>query len=513
MSMGGLSDEHLKKLLARHSKAELAEWIVERSANDEDLRRALIGLVAPRADTPTLVSELKRIITKAWQRTRTHREPWTLARPIAAELEPVPPALDQLIGRGQAMAAEKVARRFVEAADKGLAHIDDSYGCLLPLCHEVVTLWGKAWAKIEPRDVTELAQIVYDGVRENGYAVRDHMIRDFAEALGREGLLALKAMLLAEHQATLADKALNDWHRREPPRHLTNIADALGDVDMYIDVQRQCGLLDRYALPIARRLLDAGRAAEALAYIDRADPDRSFFLDEKDDWTTLRVKILQALGRDGEARDTLWQAFGRTLNTTALDHLLALTPANNQPTLMDRAIAAAEAYPDKLTAATFLLGRGLVGRAAAIIDEYPDQFDGRDYSKLLPLAEALEHDYPAAAWVLYRSLLLGILEEKRSKAYHHAAEYLAIAGELTDRAGMHERHQALLAQLQSEHGRKYGFWRLVRTSSGALLTAGSSTSNPRVADVGTRRGRRTGWYVATTQRPSPTGANPSPPSP
>jgi hypothetical protein len=355
-----------------------------------------------------------------------------------------------------------VLRRFVEAAEKGFDHVDDSYGYLGPLCQEAVTLWGKAWAKIEPRDPATLAKLVYDGVRDNGYAIRDHMIRDFAEALGRDGLMMLKEMFIAEHQANLTRKGMDDWERHEPLRHLTDVADALGDVDMYIDAQRQCGVEDVYALPIARRLLDAGRAVEALEYLDRADPNRSHFQDEKDDYTTLRCKILQSLGRDGEARDTLWQEFRRGLSTASLDRLLALTPKDKQQAIIDEAIAVAGAHPDKLTAATFLLARGHVDRAAAMIDAHPDKFDGRYYGSLLPLAEALQKDCPASAWVLYRSLLLSILEEKRSKAYHHAADYLAIAGDLAERAGLHEKHQSLLAQLQSQHGRKYGFWGLVK---------------------------------------------------
>jgi hypothetical protein len=460
--MSGLSDDKLKTLLARRGKAELVDWIMEQAAGNEDLRRALVSFVAPQTDTTTLVAELNQIIKKAWARTRTSKEPWKLARPIAADLEPVLSALDQLIERGQAAAAEKVLRRFVEAAEKGFDHVDDSYGYLGPLCQEAVTLWGKAWAKIEPRDPATLAKLVYDGVRDNGYAIRDHMIRDFTLALGRDGLLALKEAFLAEHQANLVDKGLDDWKRHEPLRHLTDVADALGDVDMYIDAQRQCGVEDVYALPIARRLLDGGRPSEALKYLDRADPSRSHFHGEKDDYTMLRCKILQSLGRDGEARDTLWQEFRRGLSTASLDRLLALTPKDKQQAIIDEAIAVAGTHPDKLTAATFLLARGHADRAAAMVDAYPDKFDGRYYDSLLSLAEALQKDFPASAWVLYRSLLLSILEEKRSKAYHHAADYLAIAGELATRAGLRGKHQALLAQLQAQHGRKYGFWDLVR---------------------------------------------------
>jgi hypothetical protein len=459
--MSRLSDDKLRTLLSKRGKVELVEWIIEQAAGNEDVRRALLNLVAPQADVATLVSELRQIISAAWGRTRSSREPWKLARPIASDLEPVLPALDQLIERGHAEAAEKVLRRFVEAADKGFDHIDDSYGYLGPLCQETVTLWGKAWARISPRDPLMLATLTFEGIHDNGYGLRDHMIRDFAAALGREGLLALKELLRAEHRANLT-KNLDDWKAREPLRHLANVADALGDVDMYIEVQRQCGAADTYALPIARRLLDAGRAAEALEYLDRADPSRSYFQGEKDDYTTLKFKILHALGREGEAHTTLWDEFRRALDTAALDRLIAQTPDEKRQALLDDAVAVAEAHPQRLTAALFLVARGHAARAAKLVDAHPEKFDGGLYVTMLRLAESLQEEFAASAWVLYRALLLDILDEKRSKAYHHAADYLAIANELATRAGLADRQRELLDQLRQKHGRKYAFWGLVK---------------------------------------------------
>ena len=467
-TMSGLSDDQLKKLLAKRGKPELVDWIIELSAENENLRRKIISVVTPvtaPADIKPLLSELSHIITKAWARASSGTEPWKLARPIAADLEPVLPALQQVIQRGHAAEAEKLLRRLVQSSEHGFDHIDDSNGCLSPVCQKAVTVWGQAWAKIEPRDPAALAKLVYETLRDNGYGVRDYMIRDFAEALGRDGLLALKEMFLAEHQANLREKGLADWKRRQPLLHLTDVADALGDVDMYIDAQRQCGAQDAYALPIARRLLDAKRPAEALEYLDRADPSRSHFNEEPDNCTTLRMKILQALGRHEEARNTLWQDFRSSLNTMSLDQLLASTPKDKQPALINQAVEVAEAHSNRRVAAAFLLERGHGDRAAALIVAHPDKFDGRFYGSLLSLAEAIQKAHPASAWILYRSLLLSILEDKRTTAYGHAAKYLAIAGDLAARAGLNEQHQALLAQLQSQHGRKSAFWRRVKKRS------------------------------------------------
>jgi len=459
--MSGLTDDKLRALLGKRAKAELVEWIVTQAAGNEDLRRALLGFIAPQADAKMLAAELGKTISRAWGRTRTSREPWKVARPIAADLEPVLAALEQLIEHGGAAAAEPVLRRLVEGADAGFAHVDDSYGYLGPVCQEAVVLWGKAWAKIEPRDPKTLARLVFAGVRDNDYGIRDQMIRDFAPALGRAGLLALKDMFVAEDAANRANEAREEWERRRPLRHLADVADALGDVDLYIDVQRQCGAVDIYALPIARRLLDAGRAATALEFLDRADGSRKHFQGEVEDYAALRSRILHALGRDDEARDTLWQEFGRGLNATALARLMTLTPGEKQPALVADALALAEGHPNKLAAALFLVERGQTSRAATIIDAHPDQFDGRCYGTVLPLAETLQREFPASAWTLYRNLLLSILAEKRSQAYHHAADYLALANGLAIRAGLREQQEELLALLRQEHGRKYAFWRLV----------------------------------------------------
>lgn len=456
--MASLNETTLKSLLTDRHKADLVDWIVGQAGANEPLRLALLAFVAPQADTEDMTKELCQLIRRAWARTKTSREPWKLARPIASELEPVLTALDRMIELGNAAAAEKVLRLFIDAAEKGIETVDDSNGDLGPLCHEAVTLWGKAWAKITPRDPVEIAALVSERICDNGYGLKDHMIRDFAQAMGREGLLVLKSQFLAQHEANAARSDLEDWTRNEPLLHLEDVADALGDVDMYIEVQRMRGTEEAWAMPIARRLLDAGRAAEAMASLDRADPEKSHFRGEHDSYTTLRTKILRALGRDDEAHATLWKAFCRSLDSRALDQVLSMTPEEKRAALMEEAFKTAESHAHRLSAAMFLAERGEMARAAKLIEMYPAAFDGQFYGSLLQLAELLRTEFPAAAWELYWALLQDILEEKRSKAYHHAADYLAIAGELAERANLTTRHHELVAILRNDHKRKNAFW-------------------------------------------------------
>jgi hypothetical protein len=107
--MNGLNGKRLKMLLAARGKADLIDLLVEQAADNEDLRRMLVRFVAPQADAVTLVSELNQIMNQAWRRLRTSREPWKLARPIAADLEPVLSALRPLIKRGHPCRREGAA--------------------------------------------------------------------------------------------------------------------------------------------------------------------------------------------------------------------------------------------------------------------------------------------------------------------------------------------------------------------------------------------------------------------
>lgn len=459
--MNGLDNTKLTQLLNKRSKGEIVDWLIEQADSNEELHRALVSFVAPEIGTQEIVSELNQIISQAWERVRESRKPWTLARPIAGDLEPVLATVDKLIERGDAVAAEKVLRRFVAAAEKGLGQVDDSSGFLGPLARDAVTLWGKAWGAIEPRDPAKLVTLVFEGVQDNDLGICDDMIRDFAPALGRDGLLMLKKKFTAAHRPKRKQQDLPDWRRDRPLHHLADVADALGDVDMYLDIYRQMGKEDVYAFPIARRLFDAGRPADALQYLDRASPNHSNFPEEKENPTSLRVKILKALGDSTQVEESLWHDFQTNLSSSSLDQLLEETPKGKQRALLKKALAAAESHTNRIAAAEFLLARGEAKRAAALIEAHPESFNGMFYDSLLHLAKALQGEYPGAGWILYRALLLSILEEKRTKGYGHAAKYLAKAGELAASTKLRKKHEQLLAQLETEHGRKSAFWKLV----------------------------------------------------
>jgi hypothetical protein len=82
---------------------------------------------------------------------------------------------------------------------------------------------------------------------------------------------------------------------------------------------------------------------------------------------------------------------------------------------------------------------------------------------MTPAAEVLSTRHPLAATIVLRSMIDFTLESGRSSRYKHAARHLAecqsLAGQIGD-FGSIRPHEAYVADLKREHGRKSGFWSL-----------------------------------------------------
>jgi hypothetical protein len=93
------------------------------------------------------------------------------------------------------------------------------------------------------------------------------------------------------------------------------------------------------------------------------------------------------------------------------------------------------------------------------------ELDGGAYYRLPPAAEALEEKYPAGATRLYRCIVESVLHRGSSKQYRYAARDLQsciqLAPRVADEASL-EKHATFMARLQQSHGRKYGFWSLMK---------------------------------------------------
>jgi hypothetical protein len=112
--------------------------------------------------------------------------------------------------------------------------------------------------------------------------------------------------------------------------------------------------------------------------------------------------------------------------------------------------------------AEFLISIGKIDEAEEYLLKRADQLDGNHYGSLLFLAKAMESEnrYLAAS-LIYRSLLISILERGYTKAYPHGIRYLKkldkLATSVTDWINFNHQ-EAFKAQIIQVHGRKRSFW-------------------------------------------------------
>ncbi len=209
---------------------------------------------------------------------------------------------------------------------------------------------------------------------------------------------------------------------------------------------------------LARRMLAAGRPADALDRLQRmveAHPAAAL----KDEVIALRSEALLALGRPTEAFELLWEAFRQTLKIGHLRSATAVAPRGRGAHLESDALEAAEHHPDADLALGFLIARGALDRAAGLIERRFDELSISARTGLKPVAQALREEDPRQCWQLLRLMLIDILEERNTRAYGQAVDYLAQMHQLAEAGGFVAEHLAFVEQLRQDHQRKTAFWR------------------------------------------------------
>jgi hypothetical protein len=175
-------------------------------------------------------------------------------------------------------------------------------------------------------------------------------------------------------------------------------------------------------------------------------------------WTDARIAALEALGRTDAAQETRWDCFARTLSAEHLRAYLKKLPDFEDVEAEIRALKHAEQFPSRLEALLFLVSW------PALVTGHAGELDGNHYQVLAPAAEALAAKQPLAATVLLRAMIDFSLAHSRASRCRHAANHLhecaRLARHITD-FGAFEPHDAYLARLRQDHGRKQSFWSLL----------------------------------------------------
>jgi hypothetical protein len=242
------------------------------------------------------------------------------------------------------------------------------------------------------------------------------------------------------------------------------IADALGDAEAYLAEYRdhEPTALKRplVAARIAQRLTTAGRAEEALALLDAAQPLPHQTPPGPGPWIDARIAALEQLERGAEAQQLRWKFALVRLSSQHLRDYLKRLPAFEDGEAQERALDLVLQHPYLGPALEFLHQWPDRRRTARLILARPDELVRADEKVLAVVAEALEAEQPLAATLCLRALIESIVEQARSNRYRHAARHLASCRRLAGAVeawGTIPDHNTYLSDLLYAYGHRAGF--------------------------------------------------------
>ncbi|MBU3034084.1 DUF6880 family protein [Tritonibacter mobilis] len=473
MAGKSLNKKNLEALGAETLAKLLMEAVKGDAARQRRVRMALSSEQSPKeaaADIRKRLAQIRR--AKSWISTRAQR---TLAKELNG-------LIDIILNR---VASDDVDLGFdllwslLHLAPDIHARTDDSNGTIDGVMDAAVDAIQTLARRID-RDAEQLADQVFEALQHNGYGAFDGIIPALSQALGDQGLTALRVRAETAMDAPVtvdeteyfgifmsAERRLEmakDSKDRTLRMILSDIADAQGDVDAWLSQYSAQQLTYHTIAPdAARRLLKAGRAEDALRIMETCIAseqvsDRAFDMPEVD---SAHFACLEALGEEDALRSAMWFRFETKLCAETLRRYLSRLPDFDDDEALEDARIHVRTHLDLVQGLIFCVTWPDPALAADMILSRHAELDGDSYELLTPTSELLKAEHPLAATLIWRSMITFALQNNRAKRYRHAARHLTSCAEadmeITDYATF-QSHEAFVDDLRRKHPRKHAFW-------------------------------------------------------
>ena len=488
--MAGQSSLTAKNLEALGA-AKLAELLLTLSKDDAGAKRLLRLALAEQKGPEEVAREVrKRLATIARSGSCLDDDQCDT---LLLDLERQCQALSGPIAAHNPALAVELFWDLLALAEGLIERCEDSDGAVRDFFHQCCGTLGPLAQKLSG-DPASLADQVYSAIVSNRYGQFDPILRDLAPALGPVGLVHLRQRLDSLRRRDTTNARKKSHHDRIVHIAMLDIADALQDAEAYLaeyrDHHPEALKVPAIAAEVAQRFTPAGRAEEALALLETANPGLAKRPAGAEEWCDARLAALDALNRQEEAQQQRWEFALMELSSRHLRDYLQRLPAFEDVIAEERALDLVAEHDDLNEALWFLLHWPEPRRAARLVLASPKPLDGNDYSLLAPLAELLEKKHPLAATRCLRAMIDFSLAVGRSKRYPHAARHLEtcqrLAKTIPDWGDMVDHH-SYEAKLRRDHGRKHGFWsRLPKAANPAPAPApgpAARTQSPRRVDA------------------------------
>lgn len=457
----------------------LAALLIEISTGNANHKRRLRMELVGNSSSVELAREVRKRLgsiarAKSWI-------DWQKVKSVKADLEAQRKTIAEKIAFSDPEEAFELIWQFLSLADTIFERSHDGSGTLIESFHAACDDAGRI-AALAKTSTQRVVDKIVAALQDNGYGQYDRLIDAMAPVLGETGLRKLQNAFERwarepKSKVTEAGMQIVGWSMSGPIYReelhargqsitvkvaLEQIADALGDVDLYIAQQSEASkAFATVATEIAKRLLSAGRAQEALYALDTVEFDNR--RDISSQWQVVRAETLEAVGRSQEAQQFRWNSFEQSLNAELLRAYLQRLPDFDDMEAEEKAFAYVQRVPDANRALSFFVRYPSLHEASKLVLCRASEMDGDLYELLSAAAEKLAQKFPLSASVLLRTMIDFTLDGGRSSRYKHAARHLLECGELARHItdyGTIVPHDVYIAGLRKVHGRKHGFWAL-----------------------------------------------------
>jgi len=306
-------------------------------------------------------------------------------------------------------------------------------------------------------DKQKIADIILKVNQKDNYGIRDTLIDCAGECLPEDVIRTMIATLQKR-----ADKEKDEYGKRHHLMLIESLARQIRDAELFEKTRiASWGKLSTAALiDIARVYLESGDVETALSRLKKIPEGETYQAYERD---KLLEEIYQKQGDSEKLTELLCQKFRSYHSVDTLQALLDVIGHEKRDDVINTEVAQIlKSDGLRESDAEFLISIGKIDEAEQYLLGLADQLNGDHYGSLLSLAEAMESENRnLAASLMYRSLLVSILERGYTKAYPHGIRYLKkldkVATKVSDWKAFNH-HEAFKAQIIEAHGRKRSFW-------------------------------------------------------
>jgi hypothetical protein len=350
----------------------------------------------------------------------------------------------------------ELVAKFYRADSAIIEQCDDSYGNVGDVFRSSAKQLFVSYAA-SCQEQKWLIDLLFDLNLEDGYGIRQILVDCAGEYLPE----LLIRDLIKKFQDT-ANEETDEFKKQHYYLCVESLARQIKDAPLFEKARlASWGTLSAAAcVDIARVYLDSGDAETALSWIHRVTTEETSQPHERDQ---LLLDIYGKLGNTDKQTEVSWRIFRYHRSADTLADLLAVIGQDQRDAVIESEVI--NLLGDRSlseTDAIFLVEMGHLDAAESYLLDRACQLNGDFYSRLLPLAEAMEAaGRLLCASIIYRALLDSILGRAQSKAYAHGVCYLnrldRFAKSVSDWCGF-ENHQTYFQNLRQQHNRKRSFW-------------------------------------------------------